>query len=168
MSFGCSTVVSRGVSGASSVFLLVAWLIADGSSSTTIDPKSSGSGMSTRVLNYGRFQGNTALPTLAATTIISGTSPASTTFAPGSDVVTSGSTATVLSIVATSEASSPSLTNARAFTQRVNANLYPGSGALSLGVADAVVAASGGTTTSPTWMQSGPLKQWIYATLAFR
>ena len=97
-----------------------------------------------------------------------GTSPALTTFTPGPDVVTSGSTATVVSIVATSEASSPSLTNPRAFTQRVSANLYPGSGALSLGVADAVVAASGGTTTSPTWMQSGPLKQWIYATLAFR
>lgn len=91
-----------------------------------------------------------------------------TTVTPSPDVVTTASNATVISIVALSAANSPTMTTPQAFTQRLSLNLFPGSGALGLGVADATVPASGAMTQSPTWTQSGALKEWVFATLAFR
>ena len=165
---GWNQVVSRGVSGQSNAFLLVAWRIADGAPAPSLDPRSTGSGTSARILNYGRFQGNLANPVIATSGVVSGTATASTSFTPSPDIVTSGSNAAVISIVAMSAANSPTLSTPRGFTQRISQNLTPGSGSLGLGVADTTVAVAGGSTASPTWTQSGTPRDWIYATLAFR
>lgn len=165
---GWTQAVSRGISGSSNLYLLVAWRVADGSTSVSLDPRSNGSGTSARILNYGRFQGNVANPIVATSSAVSGSAPAAATVTPSPDVVTTASNATVISIVALSAANSPTMTTPQAFTQRLSLNLFPGSGALGLGVADATVPASGAMTQSPTWTQSGALKEWVFATLAFR
>lgn len=165
---GWNQIVSRGVSGSSNAYLLVAWRVADGSPAPSLDPRSNGSGTSARILNYGRFQTNSASPVVATSGVVSGSAVASATFTPSPNVVTNGANATVISIVAMSAGNSPTLTNAQSFTQRISQNLSPGSGTLGLGVADLLVVASGGSATSPTWTQSGTVKDWIYATLAFR
>lgn len=165
---GWTQAVSRGISGSSNVHLLVAWRVADGSTSVSLDPKSNGSGTSARILNYGRFQGNLANPLVATSSAVNGTAIANQTLTPSPDVVTTGTHATVISIVAMSAANSLSLTTPRSFTERVSANLFPGSGALSLGVADTTVATTGSSAPSPTWSQTGTPKEWVFATLAFR
>ena len=165
---GWNQIVSRGVSGSSNAYLLVAWRVADGSPAPSLDPRSNGSGTSARILNYGRFQGNLANPVVATSGVVSGTATASATLTPSPNVVTNGSNATVISIVAMSAANSPSLSTAQSFTQRISQNLTPGSGSLGLGVADMTVATAGRSTSSPTWTQSGTARDWIFATLAFR
>ena len=165
---GWTQAVSRGISGSSSLYLLVAWRVADGSTAVSLDPRSNGSGTSAQILNYGRFQGNGANPVVATSSTVSGSAPATATVTPSPDVVTNASNATVISIVALSAANSPTLTAPQSFTQRLSMNLFPGSGALGLGVADATVLTTGAAIASPSWTQSGIAKEWIFATLAFR
>ena len=165
---GWTQLVSRGSSGTSSIYLLIAWREADGANSTSFDPRSNGTGTSVRIVNYGKFRGNTASPAPSAVTIVSGTANATTSFTPSPDVSTTGSTSTVISVVALSAANSPTVSSPRSFTQRISQNLYPGSGALSIGLADAVVSTSGASAPSPTWSQAGSPIGWMYATFAFR
>lgn len=165
---GWTTLVSRGVGGSSNAYLFVAWHVANGSPEPTFDPRSNGSGASARIINYGKFQMALADPVVATSTSASGSGPAAATFTPTQDVVTTQAEAVVISIVALSAANSPTLANTRGFTQRISADLYPGSGTLSLGVADARVSTAGSTSASPTWSQSGTPKDWLYATIAFR
>ena len=163
---GWTTLVSRGVGGASTVHLFVAWRVNDGGSSVTFDPQTNGSGASARVIAYGRTNGNSATPVVAATGV-AGTSSASTTLTPPAGPTVNAANSTVISLVASGGASSPSLLTPQRFGLRLSANSTPGSGSVSLGVADANVAASGGSTTPPTWSQTSAL-QWAYATVAFR
>lgn len=165
---GWTTLVSKGIGGSSSAYLYIAWQVANGSGEPTFDPRSNGSGASARIINYGKFQAALADPVVATTSPASGSASATTTFTPSPNVVTTQSEAVVISIVALSSANSPTVTTARGFTQRISANLYPGSGTLALGVADALVLAAGSTSPSPTWSQSGIAKDWLYATIAFR
>ena len=76
--------------------------------------------------------------------------------------------AVVVSIVATNGATSLAMSTPKGFALRVSANSTPGSGSVSLGVADTNVAAAGGPVASPTWTQSGTPQTWIHATVAFR
>ena len=165
---GWSELVSRGVSGASSAHLYVAWRVADASTSVTLDPQANGVGASTRIINYGQVNGNNTNPVIATSNIVAGTSPASTTFTSPSDIVTDASNAVVVSIVATNGATSLAMSTPKGFALRVSANSTPGSGSVSLGVADTNVAATGGPVASPTWTQSGTPQTWIHATVAFR
>lgn len=165
---GWTSLVGRGVSGSASVHLFVAWRVADSAGSVTLDPQANGVGASTRIINYGRVNGNTTNPVVATSTIVSGTSSASTTFTSPSDIVTNAANAVVVSIVATNGATSLALSMPMNFTLRVSANSTPGSGSVSLGVADTNVAATGGPAASPTWTQSGTPQTWIHATVAFR
>ena len=165
---GWTSLVSRGVGGASSAHLYVAWRVADASGSVSFDPQANGVGASTRIINYGRMNGNISNPIVATSNTVSGTSPASTTFTSPSDVVTNASNAVAVSIVATNGATSPTLSTSRGFTLRASANSTPGSGSVSLGVADTNVASTGAPAPSPTWSQSGTPQTWVHATVAFR
>jgi hypothetical protein len=54
------------------------------------------------------------------------------------------------------------------FTLRLSNNSTPGSGSVSIGLADTNVATSGSSVSSPTWSQIGTAQTWLYATVAFR
>jgi len=163
---GWTTLVSRGIGGSSTVHLYVAWKVNDGGASVTFDPQTNGLGAIARVIVYGRTNGNTATPVVSASGVI-GTSAASTTLTPPTGPTVTGPNSTVISLVATGGATSPSLSAPKQFGLRLSTNSTPGSGSVSLGIADANVAATGGTTAPPTWSQTSAL-QWAYATVAFR
>lgn len=165
---GWNQLVSKGIGGSSSSYLFVAWRLADAGTSVTLDPQANGSGASTRIVNYGRMNGNTTSPIVATSSVVSGTAAASATFTPPTNVVTNASNAVVVSIMATNGISSPSLSVAKGFSLRLSTNSTPGSGSVSIGLADRNVATSGTSVVSPTWTQSGTSQAWLYATVAFR
>ena len=165
---GWNQLVSQGIGGSSSSYLFVAWRVADAGTSVTLDPQANGSGASTRIVNYGRTNGNSATPVVATSSVVSGTATASTTFTPPTNVVTNASNAVVVSIMATNGATSPSLATSMGFTLRLSNNSTPGSGSVSIGLADTNVAMSGSSVSSPTWSQTGTSQAWLFATVAFR
>lgn len=163
---GWTTVASVGVSGTSAFRLFVAWRLADSATAVTLDPSANSTGATLRILRYVRGNGLSVVPTLATAQVVTATGATATSYTPAPDLVTNGTNAEVVSIVALRDLGILDLANPRGFTLHDSEVATPGSVGQAVGVAGLRQMAVG-QVASPTW-SSTIGATWLAATLAFR
>lgn len=163
---GWTTLASIGVSGTSAFRLFVAWRVADAATSVTLDPSANSTGATLRILRYVQGRGLSVAPVVATAQVVTANGAVSTQFTPSPDVVTSGSNAEVVNVVALRALGALGLSTPRGFRLDDVESLSPGSVDQSVGIAGLRVLTAG-QVPLPTWSSTAGAI-WLSATLAFR
>lgn len=152
-----------------SQFRFTIWwrLAAPAETSVDLAVNTSAGGATAWVIRYTRPAGYPPTPITATATIAVGNSGPSTTLTPTPDITTNQPDATVISIVATRDANTLSLSTPEAFDLQATMVQSSTGQPRALGIADQTLLPLPSTPASPTWTQTGTPAQWAWATIAF-
>lgn len=164
---GWTLLASPTISGPERLSMKVWTRLSGGGTSVDLSIRTGAPGSTAWVVRYTRSSGYPPDPATATSTVRSGVSAAAATLTPSPDLTTDQPWSTVISFAAVRAANSLSLGTPRSFLLRTATTSTPAGGSgVALAVAD-LLQGTAGTSSSPTWSQSGTSAVWAWTTVAF-